>query len=88
MSWRVLTVLRVNEITARTFASSRPARADITLTVDGKEVTVPQGELCILHESTSRVHFTRALHECTSREHFTSALHECRKLTESDQAPR
>ncbi|ORX39697.1 hypothetical protein BD324DRAFT_614655 [Kockovaella imperatae] len=31
----------------RTFASSRAARADITLTVDGKEVTVPQGTALI-----------------------------------------
>ena len=33
-------------LAARSFASSRPARADVTLTVDGKSVTVPQGEKC------------------------------------------
>ena len=32
---------------ARSFASSGPRFADVTLTIDGKEVTVPQGTALI-----------------------------------------
>ncbi|KDN47628.1 hypothetical protein RSAG8_03418, partial [Rhizoctonia solani AG-8 WAC10335] len=35
------------QVARRTFASSSARRQDITLTVDGKEVTVPQGSALI-----------------------------------------
>ena len=40
---------------SRTFASTSSRQADITLTIDGKEVTVPQGSFPANFEITSRV---------------------------------
>jgi hypothetical protein len=38
---------KLTRLGSRLFSASRPRQADVTLTVDGKEVTVPQGVLLL-----------------------------------------
>ena len=37
----------------RLFSTTRPRQADVTLTIDGKEVTVPQGTVLLFFTSTA-----------------------------------